>query len=88
MLAGIGGRTIEEAQRRLSYAEVQQWAAYRAKRGGFNLGLRIERATGLLATLYANAHRQQSAEPYQLWDFLPHEDAPPLTIEEAMKRWQ
>lgn len=88
MLAGIGGRTIEEAKRRLSYAEFCQWVAYRQKRGSLNLGLRTERATGLLATLYANTHRKKDAPAYQLWDFLPNEEPPPMTLEQAMERWQ
>lgn len=87
-MAGIGGRTIAEAQQRLSYAEVQQWVAYRAKRGTLHPGLRQDRAAGLLATLYANAHRQKDAQPYQLWAFLPHEEPPPLTLEQAMAQWR
>ena len=42
VLCGIGGRTIAEAQTRLSYEEFCRWASYRALRGLLNPGLRIE----------------------------------------------
>ena len=86
-MCGIGGRTIAEAQQRISYPEFVRWAQYRAKRGSLNQGMRIERGAALLATLYANAHRGKDSAPYDLHDFAPHHDQPELTLEEAMASW-
>lgn len=86
-MCGIGGRTIAEAQQRISYSEFVRWGQYRAKRGTLNPGLRIERGSALLATLYANAHRDKQTAAYQLHDFAPHHDQPELTLEEAMASW-
>lgn len=87
-MSGIGGRTVEEAKQRLSYAEFCSWLAYRRKRGTFHQGLRQDRATGLLATIYANAHRKKDADAFNIWDFLPYEDEPPMTLEQAMEQWK
>jgi len=86
-MCGIGGRTIAEAQQRMSYPEFLRWAKYRAKRGSLNLGLRVERGSALLATMYANAHRGKDSAPYGLHDFAPYHDQPVLTLESAMKDW-
>ncbi|WP_444905100.1 hypothetical protein ACJJIU_10420 [Microbulbifer sp. CnH-101-E] len=86
MLNGIGGCTIAEAQHRLSYEEVQRWALYRKKRGSLHPGMRIERSSALLATLYANTHRGKG-NPVKITDFMPHEEEPELSLQEAMKSW-
>lgn len=57
---------------------------YRARRGSLNLGMRVERGSALLATLYHNAH---SKEPVQPWEFMPHADRPEISLEEAMDTW-
>lgn len=86
-MCGVGGRTIAEAQNRISYSEFCRWAAYRRKRGSLNNGLRVERGAALLATLYANSHRGKHDGAYQLHDFAPHHDAPEITLEQAMASW-
>lgn len=86
-MCGIGGRTIAEAQQRISYPEFVRWAQYRAKRGSLNPGLRIERGSALLATMYANVHKGQHAPAYELYDFAPYHDQPEATLEEAMASW-
>lgn len=86
-MCGIGGRTIAEAQQRISYPEFVRWAQYRSKRGSLNQGLRIERGTALLATMYANAHRKEHAPAYELHDFAPYHDQPEATLEDAMANW-
>lgn len=58
---------------------------YRAKRGSLNLGMRIERGSALLATLYANVHSKHGG--HKLYDFMPHEDEPAMTLEQAMATW-
>lgn len=79
---GIGGRTIAQAQEALSYPEFMTWMKYRNQRGSLNVGMRVERGSALLATLYANTHRGKDAQPYQLHEFAPHHDKPELTLEE------
>lgn len=88
VLNGVGGRTVAEAQQRMSYTEFCRWLAYRRQRGSFNPGLRADRAAGLLAAIYVNAHRKKGATAHSLWDFLPHEDEPPITMEQAMDTWR
>lgn len=69
MLCGIGGKTIAEAKRNLSYAEVIEWLAYRRKRGTLNLGRRIEVAAALIATTINRMHGGKA----KLSDYTPHE---------------
>lgn len=82
---GIGGCTIAEAQQRISYREFLTWARFRAKRGSLHHGTRTDHAAALLASLYANAHSKNGG--YSLYDFLPHEQTPEPTIEQAMAAW-
>lgn len=86
VLCGIGGRTIAEAQQRLSYPEFMSWVRYRRKRGSFHTGMRVEEGAAQLAALYANS--KSSKTRFNPWDFGPHMDEPPLSLEQAMKTWQ
>jgi len=47
--------------------------------------MRIERASALLAVLYANAHSKNRS--FKLTDFMPHEVEAPIDLETAMKTW-
>lgn len=85
MLNGIGGRTIAEARQRLSFTEYQQWRAFRHKRGSLHQGMRIERATAMLAALYANAHSKGGG--YTYYDFMPHQDEPEIDLDQAIASW-
>ncbi|EON4588600.1 phage tail protein [Escherichia coli] len=87
MLNGIGGRTIAEAQARLSFPEYRLWLQYRQKYGSLNPMLRAEWCTGLLASVTANMWRSSQTPPFLLTDFTPHIDEPPVSLEEAMKQW-
>ena len=82
---GIGGRTISEAKRQLSYAEFGIWVKYRQLRGSLNLGMRVERGSALLATLYANSKSKNGG--YKIYDFMAHEEESVPTLEEAMETW-
>lgn len=82
---GIGGRTITEAQRRLSYREFLTWMKYRRKRGSMNFGMRIERGTAMLATLYANSKSRHGG--YTIFDFMPHAEEAAISLEDAMESW-
>tara|TARA_R110002124_G_scaffold85350_2_gene221431 strand:+ start:14885 stop:15133 length:249 start_codon:yes stop_codon:yes gene_type:complete len=81
----VGGSTIAEAQQRLGYQEALQWMRYRNLRGGFNLGMRVERGAAQLSVLYANAKSKDGG--YTLFDFMPNMEQPELTLEEAIKMW-
>ncbi|MFC2974708.1 hypothetical protein ACFOJE_21175 [Azotobacter bryophylli] len=87
MLNGIGGRTIVEAQGRISYPEFLQWMRYRRRRGSLNVGQRVEMAIASLSALYANAHRKEHAPAFKWYDFAPHHEEPELTLEQAMANW-
>lgn len=82
---GVGGSTIAEAKERLSYPEFLQWVKYRRKRGSLNLGMRVERGSALLATLYANSHSKRGG--YKVYDFTPHDEEPPITLDQAKDTW-
>lgn len=64
MLAGVGGKTIEEAKANLSYQEAQQWFAYAKRRGGL---LHVER---LLATIATQINRLSGGDA-EIGTFLP-----------------
>lgn len=84
---GIGGRTIAEAKLRISFPEFKAWAAYRNKRGSLHPGMRTERGAALLATLYANAQRKKDSPAHTIYDFAPHIEEPPISVEQAMESW-
>ena len=80
VLNGIGGRTIAEAKRTISHREFIFWKQYRAIRGGFNFGLRLDEALADLKYMYAKVERFQVEDKF---DFLPHHDAPEIGFDEA-----
>lgn len=87
-MCGIGGRTIEEAKANISYPEFLSWVAYRQKRGSLHTGMRVERGSALLAALYTNAHKKKDAEPVKIYDFMPHESEPAISLDQAMDAWR
>lgn len=86
-MCGIGGKTIEEAQRNISYEEFTRWVAYRNKRGSLHFGMRIEKSSALLSQIIANRYRKEGKEPFTIYDFAPYHDEPELTIDDLMK-WE
>ncbi|MNC14108.1 hypothetical protein D3C76_713990 [compost metagenome] len=58
---------------------------YRNKRGSLNWGMRIERGVATLAVLYANVHSKNGG--YTLYDFMPHDSEPEISLEQAMESW-
>jgi hypothetical protein len=84
VLCGVGGRTIAEAQQQLSYPEFLSWTAYRRKRGSLHFGMRVEHAAATLASLYGNT----KGGKFKIYDFMPHEDEPPVSLEAAMEAWR
>jgi hypothetical protein len=47
--------------------------------------MRTERAAGLLAALFVNSKSKNGG--FKVWDFTPHEDEPPISIDEAKEKW-
>jgi len=62
-----------------------RWAAYRNKRGSFNIGMRVEEGCAVLATVYANS--KSSKSKFKVTDFMPHMEEPAISQEEAMDLW-
>lgn len=87
MLAGVGGRTIAEAQERISVEEFRRWVHYRNLRGSFHVGQRVEWAVSVLCAMYGNVHRTEGTPIFGVHDFATHHDAPPITLERAMQEW-
>lgn len=88
-MCGIGGRTIAEAQQRMSYPEFARWVAYRRKRGPLNLGLRVDRGAAVLAQLYApTKYKREGGGRFRLSDFMPWADEQPVSLDEAMAEWK
>jgi hypothetical protein len=85
VLHGIGGNTIEQAKRNITAREFASWVAYINKRGSLNYGMRSEYNTALLLATYANAQSKDGG--YKIWDFMPHEKEPEISLNEAMKQW-
>lgn len=85
MLNGVGGSTIAEAQERMAYSEFLRWATYRSRRGSLHPGMRVEQGAALVASILANANSKRGG--YKTTDFMPHADADPMSLEEAMESW-
>jgi hypothetical protein len=83
------GCSVAEAMARLSYPEFRQWCKYRRKRGGLNVGMRVERGAALVASVLVNANRdiKKKPTPYAVEDFMPHADVRELSLEQAMESW-
>lgn len=89
---GIGGRTIAEAQERMSVTEYQTWLLYRQKYGGLNPVMRTEWGAALVSSVIANINRDKKTPPFSVTDFAPHLDKTEsdegITLEKAKKLWE
>lgn len=68
MLNGVGGRTVEEAKQRMTYAEYCDWVAYIRKRGTLHQGMRIESAAALVSMMLSRVNGGKA----EMADFMPH----------------
>ncbi|HAT4416183.1 phage tail protein [Klebsiella pasteurii] len=84
---GIGGRTIAEAQERMSLREFQVWVKYRNKYGPLNIMMRTEWGASLVASVLANINKSKNSPPFKVSDFAPHINEVSVSLEEAMKSW-
>lgn len=100
VLAGVGGRTVAELRRNMSWAEFQAWMQYRAKHGPLHLQHHIEHAAALVAYVISGTiPRGKGQKGPDFADFLPshakggcaandaHEEGP-IDIETAMATWR
>ncbi len=84
---GIGGRTIAEAQERISLREFQVWVKYRNKYGPLNVMMRTEWGASLVASVLANINKSKNSPPFKISDFAPHINEVSVSLEDAMKNW-
>lgn len=84
---GIGGRTIAEAQERMSLREFQVWVKYRNKYGPLNIMTRTEWGASLVASVLANINKSKNSPPFKISDFAPHINEVSVSLEDAMKNW-
>lgn len=82
MLNGIGGKTVAEAKRNLTYQEACDWFLFAQQRGG------ISHTDRLLATIATQINRLAGGEA-EIGDFLPmlktpKTDETPATLGEVM----
>ena len=84
---GIGGRTIAEAQERMSLREFQVWVKYRNNYCQLNVMMRTEWGASLVASVLANINKEKNTPPFKISDFAPHINEAPLSLDEAMKSW-
>jgi len=89
VLAGVGGRTVEEARRNMTTAEFQDWALFIEKHGGLTNGWRLEQGFALLALLLTRVGhmKKSSGGQFELDDFMPKRAAEEkeLTAEDLFK---
>lgn len=100
VLAGIGGRTVAEARRNISWPEFQAWMQYRAKHGPLHTQPHIEHAAALVAYMVSSTvPRGKGQRGAEYSDFLPKRaatveaanDVPggaPIDIDTAMATWR
>lgn len=74
VLCGVGGHTIAQAKRNLSWQEAMQWKAYMGRRGTLNVGLRNEALIANVAMLITSAAKltKQDGSAFSASDFMPH----------------
>ncbi len=72
-LAGIGGNTVHQVKNNLTMLEINQWAAYRSRRGSLNIGRRVEQAAANIIAM--NINKGLKAEDWvEPLEFMPNED--------------
>ena len=91
---GIGGRTIAEAQERISVGEYQTWLKFRNRTGGLNPLLRAEWGAALISSVLANVNKSLKTPPFRVSDFAPNlsgnqgnQGEQGISLEQAKKEW-
>lgn len=70
MLAGVAGRTIEEARERMPVDEIRIWQAYIKKNGPLATQRRLEYVSAQISMYLANQNRDPKKPPIGLKNFL------------------
>ena len=84
---GIGGRTIAEAQERMSMDEFLLWQKFRNKRGSLHTGMRIETSVAQFLAHWFNSKTSKDAAKLHPQDFAPHMDERVDSLEELTAAW-
>ncbi|WP_336623914.1 phage tail protein, partial [Klebsiella pneumoniae] len=63
---GIGGRTIAEAQVRMSIREFHVWVKYRNKYGQLNVMIRSEWWASMVASVLDNINNAKNTQPFKV----------------------
>lgn len=67
----MGGLTVAEAKRRMSYREFVAWARFVRQRGPLSDGVRVEHSVALMAAQFANGFlKKQNGQKFTLDDFM------------------
>lgn len=85
MLNGIGGHTIAQAKKNLSYREVLLWRAYYERYGSLNVNRRLEQELAELKMMFAI---KLGAKDVDIYDYMPHEDAPMISFNEMREQYE
>lgn len=48
--------------------------------------MRVERGAALLAALFANSKSKNQS--WKIYDFMPHDEEPPIPLDEAVENWK
>jgi len=100
VLAGVGGRTVAELRRNMSWAEFQAWMQYRAKHGQLHMQHHIEHAAALVAYVVSGTvPRAKGQKGPGFMDFLPRramaegagneaQEEMPIDIDTAIATWR
>lgn len=95
VLAGVGGRTVAELRRNMSWAEFHAWMQYRAKHGPLHIQPHIEHAAALVAyVISGTVPRGKGQKGADFMDFLPQreltrvQEPEPIDLETAMATWR
>lgn len=88
MLAGVAGRTIEEARERMPVEEIPIWQAYIAKNGPLAVQRRIEYSAAQMSMILANQNRDPKSQPLEFERFLMWQksDLPDLEEEDDVSK--
>jgi len=62
------------------------WRSYIQRRGSLNVGRRVEQSLASLCLMFAQANFKQT--DLSRYDFMPHEDEPEITLEQAIEQWK
>lgn len=85
MLAGVGGRTIEEAQQNLTHREVIDWIAYRAKFGPLSVQARQERIAAAQMHHLNTIHGGKAKfEDFMIFSQLDEAAQPEATVDDVL----